>query len=393
MNAQHERLLRDWLDARDPGGAPSGLRTAAERVPYDFGRATFPRIDDVRVRFLRLDPPLRAALILLTLATLIVAVVGALILRPWQPFPPRGLIAFTSGSAVRLVAADGTGGRDVTPTTDAAYFDAPRWSADGRTLMLARYELLDEANYCSGQGSIVLYDVATATLSVLATGLPPIGAAEWSPLGTRIAVNHPAPGCSGSGYLSVIEVASGRVTTSSVGEEGPWRWSWSAEVPTPVLIPLPTNVLEVPAGNNELVARCDSASPFRPGPIEVEDRATGTTFSLGVGASPAWSPDGRTLAFASVPEPLAAIGAQRFQLAVAGRDGWQVQLLGDVIAVSDLTSRSFRQLELRWTPDGSAIYWTDARGGHVVDVATGRFAELPAAVGESSDPRWQPPTR
>ncbi|MBI2781770.1 MAG: sigma-70 family RNA polymerase sigma factor [Chloroflexi bacterium] len=43
-----------------------------------------------------------------------------------------------------------------------------------------------------------------------------------------------------------------------------------------------------------------------------------------------------------------------------------------------------------WTQRGTAIYWLDGRGGHIVEVASGRTVDLPAAVIGCDDLQRQP---
>ena len=120
MSTNDERL-RGWLDARDPGDAPASLRDAAIRVPYETRMPAFPALDAEIGRLFGPARWVRPALALLVILALLAAAVGAARLQPWRPFPPRGLIAFTgllgpSGtSGIRVVAADGSGERTVTP--------------------------------------------------------------------------------------------------------------------------------------------------------------------------------------------------------------------------------------------------------------------------------------
>ena len=395
MNVDQERPLRRWLENRDPGDAPDSLRASAAQVPYTTRPARFPGLDAALAQLFGPAAFARPVMLLIVLLALLLAAIGAALVARPRPFLPQGLIAFTAplgatgGTGIRLVAADGTDERAVTPSTSSTIDHSPRWSADGKTLLFARNGSLGGANYCVGDGSVVLYDVATATETVIATGFPQIGEVEWSPSGDRVAFMTPATGCSMDGVLGVVDVGSGRLTTTSLAM-GQWHISWSGEEPTAVE-DATTPVLMVLTPDGQLVARCDQSGMFAVGPIDVVDRASGATITLGQGAAPAWSPDSTSLAYAHVVDPLTADGmGQRVELAVAGVEGWHVRSLGLVIEIDGLIDRSFRELELRWTRDGKAIYWADAKGGHVIDVATGRPADLPAAIRGSSDPQWQP---
>jgi hypothetical protein len=45
MKTEQERMLHDWLAARDPGDAPARLRTVATELPESGLRAIFPALD------------------------------------------------------------------------------------------------------------------------------------------------------------------------------------------------------------------------------------------------------------------------------------------------------------------------------------------------------------
>jgi Tol biopolymer transport system component len=397
MNADQERLLRIWLENRDPGDAPDSLRVSAAQVVYATQPARFPGLHDALARMFGPTVLARPVMLLVVVLALLLAAIGAaLVMRP-HPFLPPGLIAFTAplgatgGTGIRLVAADGTGERAVTPAGSSTIDRSPRWSADGKTLLFARNVSLGGANYCEGEGSVVLYDIATAKETVVATGVHQIGEVAWSPSGDGVAFTTPAPGCFEDGVLGVVDVRSGRMTTRSLAI-GLWHLSWSGEEPA-VVEDSQTAATLVLAPDGKLVARCHPDGIFAIGPVEVVDRGSGATISLGEGAAPSWSPDGRSLAFARVVDPLTRNGlGQRVELALAGVEGWHIRSLGQVIEIDGLIDRSFRELDLRWTRDGKAIYWADARGGHAIDVATGQQADLPAGVRGSSDPQWQPIT-
>jgi hypothetical protein len=405
MRPDHERLVRQWLETRDPGDAPSRLRAASARVSFAGRGSRFPRLAGPPIRLPWIHVSIRRVAVALLLLAALLAAVGAgyLVLRP--PFPPRGLIAYvtplaaTGSTGIRLIAADGSGARAVTPETPNVFEHSPRWSADGRTLLFARNAELDPLGSCPGVGSVVLYDVATATERVLATGLRPIDTVEWSPTGDRVAYLYPPAGCGAPAELGVVDLATGRVTTTLLGD-GIWKVRWagdtaSAVLTQPVAPPLPWSAPapdEVRSANGAFVATPSVAGRDLKGRLTVTQSAGGPGVDLGPGGAPSWSPDGSALAFIQFVE-----GRQDFgnnfhdRLVVASAATLQVRVLADVMD-PDVSDPSGVPLlfQPQWTPDGGAVYWLDAVGAHVVDVASGTVADIPALAIGCDDLQWQP---
>jgi hypothetical protein len=413
VNTQQERLLRSFLAARDPGDAPARLRGAATRVPYETRLPVVPAFDVAITRLFGPARWVRPLLALVVIAAIVAAAVGAARIQPWRPFPPRGLIAFTvplgptGTSGIRLVAADGSGERTVTPLTPNIFDHSPRWSADGRTLLFARTSNLDPLGACGGVGSVVLYDVATTTERILATGLRPIDEVAWSPSGAHVAFLWPPPGCNAPGEFGVLDVTTGQVTSTPLGD-GAWKLAWTGE--SAVAVSSEGDVTEDPQAEATLVQTTahDDASvatwsiPWKGGAggLKILDRSTGRTTELGLGASPAWSPDDSAIAFlqAGVPGGPTAVELLRYPLVIVRLGEPAMRVMADVFWLEDQPPgpvfggsppANLRPL-LFWTADGEAIYWMDARGGHVVDVVTGRNVDLPAVLDGCPDLRWQP---
>jgi len=149
----HQVRLRAWLQSRDVGDAPAQLRAAVARVPEEVEQPRFETLAAVARMF---GPSVRVRhLILVALLVLALAAVGAsLVLR--APFPPRGLIAFSTAFPevdIRVVAADGSGERSITDSD--AIEHGPRWSPDGRSLLFTRISNLEATSQCEGRGEIV----------------------------------------------------------------------------------------------------------------------------------------------------------------------------------------------------------------------------------------------
>ena len=189
MSADHDRRLRTWLDARDPGEAPARLWAAAGRVAIETRQPVFPALDVAIARIFGNARWIRPVLVLVVVLALVAAAVGAALLQPWRPFPPRGLIAYTAplpeagSTGIFLVAADGSGRRQISPSKANLFDHSPRWSRDGRTLLFVRTTQLDAFSACGGVGSVVLYDLSAGAERVVATGLRPMNVIDWSPAG------------------------------------------------------------------------------------------------------------------------------------------------------------------------------------------------------------------
>jgi dipeptidyl aminopeptidase/acylaminoacyl peptidase len=408
MTPEQEGLLRGWLDARDPGDAPARLRAAVREVPHAVPRAIFPAVDAALGRFFVLPRQVRAVLLLVILAAIVSAVVGAAIVRPWEPFPPPGLIAYTAvlgqatgSTGIRLVAADGTGERAVTEVGDNLLEQSPRWSPDGRTLLFARVSNLDpNLAFCAGGGSIVLYDIATSTERLVATDLGPIQSVSWSPDGGRVAFAQPTRACGDTAHLGVLDLASGRITDSTLdwggnefsqllwvdGAPSAVRLFSLADVQSPAY--LRGSLEDVPSSDGRFLAASTRQRDIRHR-LVVIDRHTTAQTDLGVGGAASWSPDNTAVAFIQLTAESSEFGVEfRDQLALADVATRQVRILGDVI-VPDIPEANVLP-SLHWSNDRRSIYWMDATGGHVIDVASGRAGDLPAAMNGCDDLQWQP---
>jgi len=410
MTPQQELRLRSWLESRDPGAASATLRSAVALVPAATRPSTMPALDGAIERFFGRGTWVKPVLLLVLLSAIVLAVIGAALLQPWRPFPPRGLIAYQAGplgpigtSGIRLVAADGTGQRTVTPLEDNVYDVSPHWSHDGRTLLIARNSDLSATNFCAAVGSIVAYDVASGADRVLATGLRGIRHVEWSPSGNHVAFLSPQPGCGDAMDLGLVDAASGEVTTSAVESlgastlENRWLVQWSGEaakaIPAERLAGLPPDMtfsLQLPSPDGTAVASYTAHQPSGPVRFVVTDSDGSVLVDLGSGSAPVWAPDSSALAFIQADQSRAttADGLSQRRLVVASRDGWTAR----IVATYMVNERIGLSMPL-WTADGGAIEWADSNGAHVVDVITGRTADLPAVLdrlGAPDELDWQP---
>ena len=412
MNANDEHRLRLWLAARDPGEAPARLRAAAARVPYDTAPPRLPALDALITHVFGPARWIRPVLVVLVVLALIAAAVGAALMQPWRPFPPRGWIAYTApisaqgSTGITLVSTDGTMRRQVSPTQANLFDHSPRWSHDGRTLLFARTTQLDPLSSCGGVGSVVLYDLATGTERTVATGLRPMNVIDWSPSGDRAAYVYPPSGCGAEVELGVVDLATGHATTTTVlpqqSEADPaggirWhvRWTTGGATAVPGATVTTANgrdfttTVDVPSHTGSLVATSAWTTPAQVPHLSLVDGGT-TTIELGQGRAPAWSPDDTQLAFV---QPGTSAGPNQVELL---RDRLTVLTLrtGATRFVADVLMPDGVSLPelpiLSWIGDGEAVFWIDGVGAHVVDVVTGRVADLPAIPEGCTELAWQP---
>jgi dipeptidyl aminopeptidase/acylaminoacyl peptidase len=413
VSTDDDRRLRTWLDARDPGDAPASLRDAATRVPYDTRQPTFATLDTAITRVFGTARWVRPVLVLVVVLAVVAAAVGAALVQPWRPFPPRGWIAYATplaavgSTGITLVAADGSASRMVSPAQANLFDHSPRWSKDGKTLLFARTSNLDPLASCGGVGSVVLYDVASGTERIVATGLRPMNVIDWSPTGDRAAYVYPPPGCGAEVELGVVDLATGSVTTKAIlpvqSEAAPaggikWHVLWTGDEATAVPDGIVTTTngrdftttRDVPSHDGRSHATSAATSPGFAPELHVGDVTTGVSVDLGPGGVPSWSPDDTAIAFVQPGGPAgpSAVDFVRDHLTIVSVGTWKTRVLADLLVPDgppvDLLPR------VSWTSDAAAIYWTDQDGLHVIDVVTGRSADLAAIPGYCTDLDWQP---
>jgi hypothetical protein len=127
--------------------------------------------------------------------------------------------------------------------------------------------------------------------------------------------------------------------------------------------------------------------------LVVNNLQTGDQTDVGLGVGAAWSPDSKAIAFLqsidlALPRKGEPLRPLRATLGIAVVGTWQVRFLEDVTVLIGPTE--YAAPTLHWTADGRSIYWKDANGGHVVDVARGWVIDLPPALNTSTDLQWQP---
>ncbi len=208
------------------------------------------------------------------------------------PQPARGIVGpaiSPNGSQIAFVALGDLylmprGGVPRNVTHDAALDADPAWSPDGRYLAWAS----DRA----GDALLDLWilDTRDGTMRRLTTEPTSAMSPAWSPDGTRLAFLD-VDGIWRAASVAMVEVASGRVTKLHEQLFGPGAPAWSPDGRRVLITALKRYAARFREGTNQLLSiATDGGAPIWHVPVEhlsIDSR---------VGAGPAISPDGTTMA-------------------------------------------------------------------------------------------------
>ena len=300
-------------------------------------------------------------------ALLALLCLGALTLLAPAAAPAQSpSIAFTSlrGDAAHVYAvnADGSGLRALTQTPDAAFEGSPAYSPDGRRIA-----------YTCGNFELCLMNSDASSPTRLTTNDWPREfrydtSPAWSPDGARIAFVRTVAGkdgiwivnADGSG-LRQVPVPAGVNASPSFSPDGTMLVFEHAEDET---------------GDDDLPSSSDSAIHV----IRTDGGESRTLTGPGMDASsPAWSPDGRQIAFVRNLEESPT------QIHVMNADG---------TGRRRLTKRSIAAIDPGWSPDSTRVVFStlSARGASLFHVAAsgGEPVRLTTGRGVNIGPAWQP---
>jgi Tol biopolymer transport system component len=261
--------------------------------------------------------------------------------------------------AIWTMSADGSNGRRLTDPDDASAYEA-HWSPTGREIAYTRISGADNADVYlmspdgSRQRPLVADPIAAET------------SPDWSPDGTKIAFTRDAGG--GGPQIVVLNIASGK-TTQLTTEGNNVTPAWSRDGRR---IAFDSTRASKRTGNR-------AGGILLPGDDDIyvmnadgsgQRRITRTPEN----AFPAWSPDGRSIAFVSNRDGQA-------EVYVANADGLHARRLTHSSPTQDVTSVS-------WLPDGRIAF---SRGEIYLIKRDGTGLRRIASDGaDKYDPRWRP---
>jgi Tol biopolymer transport system component len=250
------------------------------------------------------------------------------------PLELVGEIAFVSdraGAGAQLYAmnADGTG---IAQLTEGGLSHIhPSWSPDGRRLAFAA----TAGDIATGDLNLFVID-PDGSIRRLTSGPSRDGAPSWSPDGREIAFESSD---GGEPSVTLIDENGGRPTRFASGAAPTYQPDWSPDGHSIAL------ALRVPH-----CSRPDDACEQHIVAVDVRSaRATVLTRGMAHDAQPAWSPDGRRIAFTSDR------GGGSVDVWLMNADGSHLRRL---------TTSQGADLGPVWSPDGRRIAFTSDRDGN-----------------------------
>jgi Tol biopolymer transport system component len=418
VDGRHRRVLTHGNDS-DPVASPDGRKVAFTRISPSGsasgvyvmnadGRGqrkvadgSYPSWspDGQRIAYLGVDsthPPASSDVSVVDLTTGSTTVLwpGVDFLPVWSPDGSHiaGVDAISDGLVV--MRADGTDRRMIVPISGAF-----SWSPDGKRIAYATYD-----------GRLRVATVDGATKDTIVGKQDSIGNVLWSPDGRSIAFTAAQP--QGGRAAEVLSLANGSAHTVAKPQDEPLAWSPDSKSLALFRAPADTaQQIVVASADGRSVRQITHEDPTSgianalPGPVLTWSRTNTLFFQHVAGSdlelmsinsngtalrqltnnhvddqSPAWSPDGRRIAFARNVATRSSPRFATFVMDASGRNAHRV------------TPASRRQQEGNptWSPDGKRIAFFETGVGLVTIGTDGHRRRLiaPRAYGTKLD--WSP---
>jgi Tol biopolymer transport system component len=302
-----------------------------------------------------------------------------------QESPPRAQIAYSHAGRLFVIAADGSDRRELLHRPGATAAE-PAWAPDGQRLAftrlvpIGRYDYRSEVWVADANGGDARRVLGSRTASY--------GAPAWSPDGRRLVLaRYTSQHGRYESALIVVDLASGR---RQILLHVAWR-----AVP---------DVLGDPAwspdGRQIAYARTglDRNAFFRPSLWAMRSDGTRRRRLAAGGSAPAWSPDSLRLAFVSIRD---RNGSHREGSDEEGYNGELYVMNRDGTGQTRLTDDEGDEVGPDWSPDGNRIVFASDRNDPGGDVGEnlelysiapdgGCLTWLTNGTPSSDQPDWRP---